>query len=98
MLPVLIGAAVIGGIGYALSGNDKSSTKVYYTDEGDGWYCEETRREISESEVPPAILKKIKNSSRQFNEEFLLESEVPEVREISASRILPDILRKLKRQ
>ena len=87
MFPVLVGAAVIGGITYHALSND---------DDNEQWY--KGYEKISESELPPDILRKLKNSSRQFNEEFLLESDVPEVHEISESRIPPDILRKLKRQ
>ena len=95
MFPVLIGAAVIGGIAYALSGDDKNNGQ---------WYTE--KRTIPVSELPPDILRRLKNSSRQSNEELLRAegfkqipaSEVPAVREIPESRIPPDIRRKLKRQ
>lgn len=57
MVPVLIGAAVVGGIAYALSGgDDKNITTTYRT--------------IPESEVPADILRKLKHS-RQSGEELL---------------------------
>lgn len=85
MIPVLIGAAVIGGVAYVLS------------DDGDKkqWYSKSTRREIPESEVPPEIRRRLKNLSRQSNEELL---RAEGFNPIPASDVPADILAKAKRR
>lgn len=62
MIPALIGVAVAGGIAYALSDNDKTGTKVYHADSDGEWYCETTQCQIPASELPPLILRRLKNS------------------------------------
>lgn len=86
MFPALIGAAVVGGIAYvALSGDDKKNGQ---------WYVTTEKRTIPESEVPPEILAKLKNSSRQSNEELL---RAEGFKPISASEVPADILARSKR-
>ena len=85
MFPALIGAAVIGGIAYALSGDDKKNEQ---------WYVTTEKRTIPESEVPTEILAKLKNSSRQSNEELL---RAEGFKPISASEVPDDIIARAKR-
>ena len=86
MIPALIGAAVFGGIAYALIGDDKNNEQ---------WYMTTERHTIPESELPPAIRRKLKNSSRQSNEELL---RAEGFKPISASEVPADILAKVKRK
>lgn len=62
MFPALIGAAVVGGIAYALSGDDKKNEQWYVTTEKRIISESELPavREISESRIPPDIRRKLK--------------------------------------
>lgn len=57
MIPVLIGAAAVAAGAYALSGDDKTKTKRYVNENGD-WVDVLNKQKISESEIPPEILRR----------------------------------------